>query len=119
MISHDSFGQLDESAFTGIATIDPTTGFANYSIIHTSTSDFIIELGAGNPGQDVSFFVEQKGGGEIIIQAEGTTVFVLDSTNNKITLDDLGSSITLRYVLDSTNNGAWYIVNSHSITLII
>ena len=36
LISHDSFGILDEASFTGIATVNPTTGFANYSILHTS-----------------------------------------------------------------------------------
>jgi len=117
LVSHDSFGLLDEGAYTGTVTIDPTTGYANYSIIHTSTSDFVIELGEGNTGQDVSFFVEQKGGGSIIIQADTATVFVLDTSNDKVSLDELGSTLTLRYVLDSTNNGAWYIVNVHNATL--
>ena len=117
LISHDSFGLLDEGAFTGTAAVDPTTGFANYSIIHTSTSDFTIELGAGNAGQEVSFYVEQIGGGQVIVNAAGTTVFVLDSANDKISLDDIGSSVTMKYVLDSTNNGAWYIVSTHNVTL--
>jgi hypothetical protein len=117
LISHDSFGLLDEAAFTGLAVVDPTIGFANYSILHSSTSDFVIELGAGNPGQDVSFFIEQHGGGSVIIQADTLTVFVLDTANDKVSLDDIGSSLTMRYVLDSTNNGAWYIVNVHNATL--
>ena len=116
LISNSSFGVIDEGAFTGSATIDPTVGEANYTIIHTSTGDFVIELGAGNPGQDVSFFVEQKGGGQIIIQAETSTVFVIDSVNSKVLLDDLGSSVTMRYVIDSGSNGSWFIVNSNNVT---
>lgn len=117
LLNIDSFGLLDEAAFTGIASITPSTGFANYVIVHTSTSDFAVELNAGNAGQDVSFFLEQKGGGSVLIQASTGQVFVLDTSNDKISLDDIGSSVTLRYVTDSTNNGAWYIVNSHNATL--
>ena len=115
--SNESFGVLDEAAFTGLATLDPLTGFANYSIVHTSTGDFAVEVGPGLPGQGVSFFVEQKGGGQVLIQAEGSTVFVLDTSNSKVSLDDIGSSVTLRYVIDSSSNGAWFIVNSHNSTL--
>jgi hypothetical protein len=116
LLNIDSFGLLDEAAFTGVATITPSTGFANYVIIHTSTSDFAVELGAGNPGQDVSFFLEQKGGGSVLIQAATGEVFVIDPTNDKVSLNDIGSSVTLRYVTDSTNNGAWYIVNGYAAT---
>jgi hypothetical protein len=117
LLNIDSFGLLDEAAFTGLATINPVNGFASYSIVHASTSDFAIELGAGNPGQDISFFLEQKGGGSVLIQAVAGEVFVLDITNDKVSLTDIGSSVTLRYVTDSTNNGAWYIVSSHNMTL--
>lgn len=119
LLNINSFGLIDEAAFTGVTTIDPSTGFANYSIVHTSTSDFVIEIGAGNPGQDVSFFLEQKGGGSVLIQAETGTVLVLDITNDKISLDDIGSSVTLRYVTDSVNNGSWFIVSSHNVTATI
>ena len=91
LLNINSFGLLDEAAFTGVATIEPATGFANYNIVHTSTSDFTIEVGAGNPGQDVSFFLEQKGGGSVIIQAETGTIFVFDVTNDKASLDEIGS----------------------------
>jgi len=117
LLNIDSFGLLDEAAFTGIVSITPATGFANYTIVHTSTSDFAIELGAGNPGQDVSFFLEQKGGGSVLIQASTGEVFVIDVTNDKVSLNDIGSSVTLRYVTDSVNNGAWFIVNSYNVTL--
>lgn len=117
IVSHNSFGLIDEASFTGTATVNPLTGFANYSVVHATTSDFIIEILPGNPGQEISFYCEQHGGGDIIIQAEGSTVFVIDSSNNTVSLDDIGSSVTLKYVIDSTNNGAWYIVSSHNITL--
>jgi len=119
LISHDSFGLLNENAFLGIATVNPLVGFANYSILHTSTGDFIIELGAGNPGQEVSFFLEQKGGGSVIIQATTGTVFIIDVVNNRVSLDQIGSTLTMRYVLDSTNNGAWYIISAFNATPII
>jgi len=119
LISHDSFGLLNENAFLGIATVNPLVGFANYSILHTSTADFIIELGAGNPGQEVSFFLEQKGGGSVIIQATTGTVFIIDVVNNRVSLDQIGSTLTMRYVLDSTNNGAWYIISAFNATPII
>lgn len=117
LVNIDSFGLLDEAAIPGGAILDPTTGSASYTVKHSTANDFTIELGAGNPGQDVSFFLEQKGSGNVIIQAEAGAVFVLDITNDKVSLDDIGSSVTFRYVTDSTNNGAWFIVASHNATL--
>jgi hypothetical protein len=118
VINNNSFGVIDENAFTGIATINPLSGFANYVIVHSSTSGFDIVLEEGNPGQIITFAVEQKGGGSIILSSGTSTVFVLNITNSTISLEDIGSTVTLKYMLDSTNNGAWYIVSSHNITLI-
>lgn len=117
LMNHDSFSLLDEIA-QPTPVIDPTSGFANYTIKQTSGSDYIIQLDIANPGQEVSFFLEQYSGtGDVTIQAASGAVFVLDSTNTKIILDDVGSSVTLRYVIDSANNGAYYIVGSHNVTL--
>jgi hypothetical protein len=118
IISNNSFSLIDESAFTGVANINPLTGFSNYIIVHASTSSFDIILEQGNPGQIITFAVEQKGGGSVILSSGTSTVFVLDATNNNISLDDVGSTVTLKYMLDSSNNGAWFIVSSHNITLV-
>jgi hypothetical protein len=118
VISNNSFSVIDENVFTGIATINPVSGFSNYVVVHSSTSAFNIVIEEGNPGQIITFAVEQKGGGDIILSSGTSTVFVLDTTNNNISLDDIGSTVTLKYMLDSSNNGAWFIVSSHNITLI-
>lgn len=116
LVSHNSFSLLDESAFVGLATIDPLVGSGTYSIKHASTSDFIIEVEEANPGQDITFSVEQKGSGGVIIQAATGAIFVIDSTNNKIYLDDIGSTVTLRFIIDSSNNGSFYIIGGHGYT---
>jgi hypothetical protein len=118
IISNNSFGILDESAFTGSVTINQANIFSNYIVVHTSTSAFDIILEEGIPGQLITFAVEQKGGGSINLISGTSTVFVLNTSNNGISLDDIGSTVTLKYMLDSTNNGAWFIVSSHNITLI-
>lgn len=116
LISHDSFAVLDESSFTGTALINPLTGFGNYSIIHNSSSNFYIELDEAHPGQEITFSVEQKGLGDIIIMPSVNSTFVIDSTNNKIYLNDVGSTVVLKYIIDSSNNGAFYIIGGHNYT---
>lgn len=116
MISHNSFALLDEAAFTGSALIDPLVGFGTYSIKHATTSDFVIEVKEANPGQELTFSVEQKGGGNIIIQAALGAIFVIDSSNDKISLNDVGSTVTIRFIVDSSNNGSFYIVGGHNFT---
>ena len=120
LINHDSFSVIDEAAFTGTAVITPESGTRNYVIKHASTGDFTIQvLDTGNQGQDITFFVEQKGSGDIIIQAGVDAVFVFHATTNTIIMDGVGSSVTLRQVTDSSSNGSYFIVSSHNITLTV
>lgn len=117
LLIHNSFAVINESENpSGSVTIDPLEGYANYSIIQTSTTPFLVELEEGEFGQDITFFGENIGAGVNIIGASGA-VLVLDGSKDTIELNDIGSSVTLRFVLDSTGNGAWYIINSHNITL--
>lgn len=118
IIRNSSFSILNEVNFPGgIATVDPITGFSNYMILHSSTSQFNIELNEGEIGQIITFAVEQKGSADIKITAGGNTTFVLDSTNNDIVLNEIGSTVTLKYMLDSNGNNSWFIVGSNNITL--
>lgn len=118
-ISNNSFGILDETTFpTGITTINPVNGFSNYVIVHSSTSTFNIVLDEGLPGQLITLSIEQKGGGDIILSSGTNTTFVLDTSSNEISFNDIGSTVTMKYMIDSTNNGAWFIVSSHNITLV-
>jgi hypothetical protein len=114
LIAQNSFTLLNEASYPGSTIIDPLVGYGTYSIKHASTSDFTIEVKEANPGQEITFSVEQKGGGNIIIKAAVDALFVIDSTNNKISLNDVGSTVTLRFIIDSSNNGAFYIVSGHN-----
>jgi len=67
LVAQNSFALLDEAAFTGTAVVTPLSGFANYVVKHTSTSDFVIQLDEANPGQEISFFLEQVGSGAAIV----------------------------------------------------
>lgn len=116
LIAQNSFALLDEAAFPGSTIVDPLVGYGTYSIKHASTSDFIIEVKEANPGQEITFSAEQKGGGNVIIKAAVDALFVIDSTNNKISLNDVGSTVTLRFIIDSSNNGAFYVVGGHNYT---
>ncbi len=116
LIAHNSFRLIDESTFVG--PLDPisSTGAGTYSIKHASTGDLTIEVLEANPGQDLTFSVEQKGAGSIFIKAGTGAIFVLNSTDTKIDLLDVGSTVTIRFITDSSNNGSFYIVGGHNYT---
>jgi len=116
LFAHNSFMLIDEATWSN--PLDPisTNGAGTYSIKHSSTGDLEIEVEEAHPGQELTFSVEQKGGGNIIIKGALGVVFVIDSTNTQINLNDVGSTVTIRFILDSTNNGAFYIVGGHNYT---
>lgn len=107
IVSNSSFAIIDEGTNLSPHTVDLINGFANYSIIHTSTGDYVIELDEGYPGQEVNFFVEQKGGGDIIIKPATGETFIVDD----IIMKELGSTLTLKCVLNSNNDLVWYVLN--------
>lgn len=119
LMNHNSFGVIKEIDYTGSKTLDPvsTEGFRNYSIVHTSTSDFVIELLKAKPGQDLTFFLEQKGAGSVYIMAAPSATLVLDgSPNNKISLNDIGSTVTVRMMVDSSGNEVYYVSSHNNVT---
>lgn len=116
LFAHNSFALIDEN--TWLNPLDPisTNGAGTYSIKHVSTGDLTIEVLEAHPGQDLTFSVEQKGAGSIFIKAGLGAIFVLNSVDSKIDLSDVGSTVTIRFVIDSSNNGAFYIVGGHNYT---
>jgi hypothetical protein len=116
LFAHNSFMLIDEGSW--VNPLDPisTNGAGTYTIKHSSTGDIVVEVQEAHPGQDLTFAVEQKGGGNVIIQAALGAIFVIDSINDKIYLNDVGSTVTIRFVIDSSNNGAFYIVGGHNFT---
>lgn len=119
LLAHDSFAVLDFNTTGAAVTIDPTTGSRNYSVKNTSTSAYTIAVGDGYFGQEVTFACEQVVGA-IDILASGTSQFVFGSgtgyTNQTVSLNDVGSNITLRYMQDSSGNGSWYAVAYHNVS---
>ena len=119
LLINDSFAVLD-STISGVSvTIDPTTGSRNYSVKNTPVSSFTIAVSDGYIGQELTFFCEQIVGA-IDILAAGTSQFVFGSAtgyiNQTVSLVDVGSTVTIRYMIDSSGNGAWYCVSSHNVT---
>lgn len=119
LVAHDSFAVLD-SGITGAAvTVDPTTGSRNYAIKNITTGGYTIAVDDGYFGQEVTFFCEQAAG-IIDIAASGTSQFVFGSssgyTNQTVSLSEVGSNITLRFMVDSSGNGAWYAVAYHNVS---
>lgn len=116
LFAHNSFFIIDEG--TWLNPLDPisTNGAGTYSIKHSSTGDLTIEVLEANPGQDLTFSVEQKGAGSIFIKAGLGAIFVLNTVDSKIDLTEVGSTVTIRFVIDSSNNGAFYIVGGHNYT---
>lgn len=119
IVSHDSFAVLDSNITGATVTVDPTTGSRNYSIKNTTTGGYTIAVDDGYFGQEVTFFCEQAAG-SIDIAASGTSQFVFGAssgyTNQMVTLSEVGSNITLRFMVDSSGNGAWYAVAYHNVT---
>ncbi len=118
LLAHDNFAVLDSN--NGLAvTIDPTTGNRNYSVKNTSTSAYAISVADGYFGQEITIFCEQMVGA-VDISAAGTSQFVLGTgtayTNQTVSLNEVGSNVTLRYMQDSSGNGAWYAVAYHNVT---
>lgn len=116
LFAHNSFALIDEVTWSN--PLDPisTQGAGTYSIKHSSTGDLTIEVLEAHPGQDLTFSVEQKGAGSIFIKAGLGAIFVLNSIDSKIDLSDVGSTVTIRFIIDSSNNGAFYIVGGHNYT---
>jgi hypothetical protein len=117
--AHDSFAALNSTAGLSI-TIDPTTGSRNYGIVHTLSSTYNIQLEEGYIGQEVTFFCENISTGAIDIQAAAGTDFTFGTgsgyTNQIVSLNDIGSNVTLRFMEDSIGNGSWYAVSYHNVT---
>lgn len=118
LLAQDSFSLIDQAVVTSPLDIDPVTGYGTYTVKHTNTgADLVLQLQDGNPGQEVCFVLEQYAGtSNVELQAEGTSTFVLDSSNTKIQFDGVGSTVTMKFVTDSANNGAWYVVGQHNVT---
>lgn len=119
LLAHDSFAVLDSNTTGAAATISPTTGNRNYSIINTSASAYTISVEDGYFGQEITLFCEQMVGA-VDILAAGTSQFVFGTssgyTNQTVSLNEVGSNVTLRYMQDSSGNGAWYAVAYHNVT---
>lgn len=120
LFAHNSFGVLDSNVTGSSTIISPTTGKRNYSVIHASTGAYTIQVGLGYHGQEITFFCEQISTGQIDIMESGSSDFVLGSAtpyiNQVITLSEVGSNVTLRCMVDSTGNQAWYAVSYHNVT---
>lgn len=116
-IAHDSFSVLDSSITTSPYTLDPATGRGNYSVIHTTTGSYTISVNDGLPGQELTFFCENLSGGSIDIEQGSSTNFTLGGSLSIISLNGIGSTVTLRFMTDSSGNESWYIVGSYDVTL--
>lgn len=117
-VAHDSFILLDESSYLGTVTIDPKVGKRAYTIKHTSGSDFTIFVDSSYIGQDVEFFVEQKGVGNIFIDNGTGVIFTLPGAAGKISLDDIGSTLKLSFINDSVNNGSYYVISGNTYSFV-
>ena len=119
-IAHNSFSVLN-SALPATAgpgyTLDPATGRGNYSVIHTTTGSYTISVNDGLPGQELTFFCENLSGGSIDIIQGSSSNFTLAGSLSTISLNDIGSTVTLRFMTDSSGNESWYIVGSYDVTL--
>lgn len=116
-IAHDSFSVLDSGITGSTYTLDPATGRGNYSVIHTTTGSYTIVVNDGLPGQELTFFCENLSSGSIDIIQGSSTNFTLGGSNSTISLNDIGSTVTLRFMTDSSGNESWYIVGSYAVTL--
>jgi hypothetical protein len=119
LVSHDSFAVLDSNVTGPTISVDPTTGNRNYCVRNTSTNAYTIAISDGYFGQEITLFCEQIVGA-IDILAAGTSQFVFGTgtpyINQTVSLVDIGSNITLRYMQDSLGNGAWYTVSYHNVS---
>jgi len=118
LVANNSFTVIDTTV-TLTYTIDPTTGYTNYSVKHTAGGTSTISVNDGYYGQEITIFCEQITSGSIDIVASGTADFVFGATyapNATVTLDEEGSNITLRCMVDSSGNQAWYAVSYHNVT---
>jgi len=115
LIAHDSFAILNASVTNSPYTM-PSIGVRNYSVINTETSQYDIYVPDGIPGQEVTFFCENISAA-INLEQAGSSSFVLGGTLSTISLDSIGSTVTLRFMTDSSGNEAWYIVSSYNVTL--
>ena len=116
-IAHDSFSVLNSSITTSTYILDPATGRGNYSVIHTTTGSYTISVNDGLPGQELTFFCENLSGGSIDIIQGSSSNFTLAGSLSTISLNDIGSTVTLRFMTDSSGNESWYIVGSYDVTL--
>lgn len=118
-IAHDSWLTLDETDFPGgTVLVDPKVGKRAYTIKHTSANDFTIFLDSSYIGQDIEFFVEQKGTGNIFIDNGTGIIFTLPSAAGKISLTGIGSTVKLTYVNDSVNNGSYYVASGNTYSFV-
>ena len=88
------------------------TKSTNYRILNTLSGTYTIVLGAGEYGQDVTFYCENKVGDIIIEPDTGITI----NAAGTISFNDIGSTVTLRYMRDSIGVGAWYVISDYEVT---
>jgi hypothetical protein len=113
LILNDSFGELNSSS-SPTPTIIPTSGFSNYRILHSSTGTYTIAVGDGSFGQNITFYCQELNGGDIIITPDTGT----DFASGNISMNAAGSTVTLRYMEDSTGNGSWYVISDFDVSYV-
>jgi len=88
-----------------------------YVISTTSATDTLIELDVANYGQEVTFVLSQKGSGNIIIKAAPGVNFNFGNNSggaaDEIYLLDVGSTLKLKYIEDSSGVFTYYIMSQN------
>lgn len=94
---------------------------ADTYVIYNEGSDITIQLGEANPGQEVTFVYSQAGNGVVTIKAATDVEFNFGSNTggaaDEIILNDVGSTVKLKYVEEGVGTYAFYIIGGHNYTV--
>lgn len=99
----------------GSNTVAPDFEF--YRVSNNGSSPVVAKLWQGLAGQEVTFVYESATSGDVEIVPQPGVNYKFSATATKIVLSEIGQSVTLCSILDSTNNAFWFVKSGNNYTL--
>lgn len=117
-INIDGFLAIDKSYAITTNTVLSNIDFDTYVISQIGTTSITVTLGAPSYGQEITFICAQHGTGDVIIKAQAGIEynFGFDTAGSadEIVLNDVGSTVKLKYIEETTGVYVLYIVGGHN-----
>jgi hypothetical protein len=117
-INIDGFLAIDKSYAINVNTVLTSIDFDTYVISQTGVTSVTVTLGTPSNGQEITLICAQHGTGDVIIKAQAGVEynFGFDTAGSadEIILNDVGSTVKLKYIEETTGIYVLYIVGGYN-----